>query len=63
MQILHTEESLERNVLPIIRAKGLKGQREVSAGRPVGECFVQSLVNGGFVVGGWVLLGGEKLLT
>lgn len=61
MQILHTEEYLERNVLPIIRAKGLKGQWEVSAGRLVGECFVKSLVNRGSV-GGWALLGGAKLL-
>lgn len=61
MQILHTEEYLERNVLPIIRAKGLKGQWEVSAGRLVGECFVKSLVNGGSVAG-WALLGGAKLL-
>lgn len=42
MQILHAEEYLGGSVLPIIRAKGLKGQREVSAGRLVGECFVKS---------------------
>ena len=57
MQILHAEEYLGGSVLPIIRAKGLKGQWEASAGRLVGECFVKSLVNRGFVGGvgiaGW----------
>ena len=63
MQILHAEGYLGASVLPIIRAKGLKGQWEASAGRLVGECFVKSLVNRGFVGGGgWALLGGEKLL-